>query len=232
VHSRSEVLSNEPLPSEVKEKVRSVLEEEGVNLALGNRASVKELPDGKFEVSLADGKVLTADAVLNTTTKGTATTQFLPAECLNDEAEIKITSNLQFSSDTPNAKSHFGVGDVVEWSGIKRAGGAMVMGQLAASNVYASILNSESNSEQFTLAELPVYENVIGIAVGKQCLTYDKTNGIKCSEQLLKDYFGDDLGWAANLRYLKLTDAQEEPLKESDKPQVNEIQPEPVSAAA
>jgi NADH dehydrogenase FAD-containing subunit len=232
VHSRSEVLSNEPLPTEVKEKAKSLLEEEGVDLALGNRASVFELPDGKQEVRLADGTILIADAVLDATTKGTATTGFLPTKCLNEEKEIKITSNLQFQSGTPNAESHFAVGDVVEWSGIKRAGGAMVMGQLAASNIYASILNSEDTTNNFTLAELPSYDNVIGLAVGKQCLTYDKTNGMKFGEQLMKDYFQDDLGWAANLRYLRLTDVKNEDVKKPATVQLTEVASEAVPAAA
>lgn len=218
---------------EVKQKVGSILEGEGVELVLGSRASIAELPNGKYEVTLANGKVLTADAVLNTTKKGSATTGFLPAECLNDEDEIKITPMLQFSSDIPNAKVHFGVGDVVEWSGIKRAGGAMVMGQLAACNLYATILNDEDKSNNpLCLAELPTYENVIGIAIGKQCLTYDATNGIKSSEQLLKDYFGDDLGWAANLRYLKLTDMMDESAKEAEKVSVAEVVLDEVPATA
>jgi NADH dehydrogenase FAD-containing subunit len=203
-----------------------------VKLVLGNRASVDKLSNGKYEVHLADGTTLTADVVLNTTTKGSATTGFLPAECLNDEQEIKITSHLQFQSGVPNAASHFAVGDVVEWSGIKRAGGAMVMGQLAASNIYASIINSEDSNSNLPLADLPVYENVIGLAVGKQCLTYDKKNGVKWGVQLMKDYFQDDLGWAANLKYLRLTDVEEQVVEEPSKLKVHQLAVEPVSAAA
>jgi len=232
VHSRQDVLSSEPLPTEVKAKVKSILEEEGVKLVLGNRATVHELSNGRSEVRLADGTVLTADVVLNTTTKGSATTGFLPVECLNDEKEIKITSNLQFQPTIPNAASHFAVGDVVEWSGIKRAGGAMVMGQLAACNVYASILNSEESTSSLPLADLPVYDNVIGLAVGKQCLTYDKKNGVKWGVQLMKDYFQDDLGWAANLRYLRLTDVEETVFEEPAQVEVHQLAAETVSAAA
>lgn len=203
-----------------------------MKLVLGNRASVHKLTNGKYEVRLADGSILTADTVLNTTTKGSATTGFLPAECLNDEEEIKITSHLQFQPRVPNASSHFAVGDVVEWSGIKRAGGAMVMGQLAASNIYASIINSEDSNGNLPLADLPVYENVIGLAVGKQCLTYDKKNGVKWGVQLMKDYFQDDLGWAANLRYLRLTDVEEQVVEEPSKVEVHQLAVEPVSAAA
>ncbi|KAF2742838.1 FAD/NAD(P)-binding domain-containing protein [Sporormia fimetaria CBS 119925] len=230
IHSRSEVLSSEPLPSEVKEKAKSLLEEEGVKLVLGQRASVKELDNKSYEVTLANGDVLTADAVIDATTKGFATTGFLPDACLNTDQEIKITPNLQFQSGIANSTAHFAVGDVVEWSGIKRAGGAMVMGQLAASNVYASILNAEA-ADDLRLAELPEYPNVIGLAVGKQCLTYDKQSGMKWGEELMKAYFQDDLGWAANLRYLRLTDVDDEVAKEP-RVQVVQIAAEPVTAAA
>ncbi|KAF2112777.1 hypothetical protein BDV96DRAFT_497397 [Lophiotrema nucula] len=209
VHSREEVLSSEPLPSEVKAKVKDLLEEEGVHLVLGNRATITQLPDSKYEVTLANGDKLSADLVLDTTRKGSPTTGFLPAETLNEEQEIKVTPQLSFESSIPNKEAHFGVGDVIAWSGIKRAGGAMVMGQLVAANVYASILNSEDSSNNYTLGELPEYPAVIGIAVGKQCLTYDKASGIQYGVQKMADYFQDDLGWAANLKYLGLTDVED-----------------------
>lgn len=209
-----------------------MLVEEGVDLALGNRATTHELPNGQYEVTLANGTKITADAILDTTTKGSATTGFLPAECLNEEQEVKVTSNLRFKADIPNAESHYAVGDVIEWSGIKRAGGAMVMGQLAASNIYASILQSEDSSHNFVPGELPFYENVIGLAVGKQCLTYDKTNGIKFGVKLMQDYFQGDLGWAANLRYLRLTDAVEDVAQELEKIAITEVIREVDAAAA
>ncbi|KAF2465795.1 FAD/NAD(P)-binding domain-containing protein [Lindgomyces ingoldianus] len=238
VHSRSEVLSSEPLPTEVKERVKLLLGEEGVDLKLGNRASVADLSDGKFLVTLANGENIIADVVLDATKKGSPTTNCLPAECLDDENGIKVNSYLQFSSSIPNALSHFGVGDVITWSGIKRAGGAMVMGQVAATNVYASILNSENvTSKPFQLGELPEYPVVIGIAVGKQCLTYDSKQGVKWGVQLMKDYFQDDLGWAYSLKYLGLTDVDEKGEDASKHTTVEiaeakRVGPEPVPAAA
>jgi NADH dehydrogenase FAD-containing subunit len=245
VHSRSEVLSSEPLPTEVKEKARTLLVEEGVDLVLESRASIKDLPDGTHEVTLANGTVLHADFIIDATKKGSATTGFLPAEILNEEKEILVNPQLTFMDKVPNAEFHFGVGDVIAWSGIKRAGGAMVMGELAASNVYASILNSETAtatdatatspnaSAPITLGELPFYNNVIGLAVGKQCLTYDQKNGMKWGVQLMKDYFQDDLGWKANLKYLQLSDVIEGPKEELKKDVViGEVGVEAVSAKA
>ncbi|KAF2187319.1 FAD/NAD(P)-binding domain-containing protein [Zopfia rhizophila CBS 207.26] len=239
IHSRNEVLSSEPLPSEVKERAKILLSEEGVDLILGNRASVEERPDGKFDVTLANGTHLTADVVLDATKKGHPTNGCLPPQVLNEEGEILVTPHLNFQDKVPNPEFHFGAGDVIAWSGIRRAGGAMVMGQMAAFNVFASILNSEKNAddEKFKLGELPEYPVVIGLAVGKQCLTYGGQEGIKWGVQLMKDYFQDDLGWNYSLKYLGLTDieerAEEQPAKgkvELEIKYVKEVVPDPVPA--
>jgi hypothetical protein len=152
--------------------------------------------------------------VIDSTKKGFPTTDVLPDECLNEDKEIMVHQSLVFKDTIPNASFHYGVGDVIEWSGIKRAGSATVMGQAAAQNVYASILNAElstsdSGAERYSLTELPAWDAVIGLAVGKQCLTYDPNNGIKYGVEVMQGYFGDDLGWAANLKYLGLTDLVE-----------------------
>jgi NADH dehydrogenase FAD-containing subunit len=254
VHSRSEVLSSEPLPSDVKDRVRILLEEEGVDLVLGNRASIAELPNGQFSVTLANGDIITADFVIDSTKKGTPTTDVLPDACLNEDKEIMVHQCLMFKDTIPNASSHYGVGDVIAWSGIKRAGSATVMGQAAAQNIYASILNSEilapsilpsdaistaphtetgTETERYALTELPAWAAVIGLAVGKQCLTYDPTNGMKYGVDVMQGYFGDDLGWAANLKYLGLTDViEKEGLEEPEKVEMGEVGVEIVEAVA
>jgi NADH dehydrogenase FAD-containing subunit len=238
VHSRAEVLSSEPLPADVKDRARILLEEEGVELVLGNRASIEEQSNGQFKVTLANSDIITADFVIDSTKKGTPTTDVLPNECLNDDKEIMVHQSLMFKDTIPNATSHYGVGDVIAWSGIKRAGSATVMGQAAAQNIYASILNSELStsavkSEKHTLTELPAWAAVIGLAVGKQCLTYDPTNGMKYGVEVMQGYFGDDLGWAANLKYLGLTDViEKEKLEEPEKVEMVEVGIKPVEASA
>lgn len=236
VHSRAEVLSSEPLPSDVKDRVRILLEEEGVDLVLGSRASITEQPNGQFTVTLANGAIITADFVIDSTKKGTPTTDVLPDECLNEDKEVMVHQSLIFKDTIPNASSHYGVGDVIAWSGIKRAGSATVMGQAAAQNIYASILNSEMpattpDSERHTSTELPAWAAVIGLAVGKQCLTYDPTNGMKYGVDVMQAYFGDDLGWAANLKYLGLTDVVEK-TEEVEKTRMVEVGVKSVEADA
>jgi len=237
VHSRPQVLSSEPLPADVKERAKILLEEEGVELVLNSRASVTQLPNGQSTVTLANGDTILADFVIDSTKKGIPTTDVLPAECLNKDQEIMVHQTLMFKDTIANASSHFGVGDVIAWTGIKRAGSATVMGQAAAQNIYAAMLNSElpPGAERYAETELPAWAAVIGLAVGKQCLTYDANSGIKYGVDVMKGYFGDDLGWAANLKYLGLTDVADSPKDKSEEgtrmPEV-EVGSKPVSAAA
>jgi NADH dehydrogenase FAD-containing subunit len=239
VHSRAEVLSSEPLPSDVKERARVLLEEEGVDMKLGSRASVTEQPNGQFKVDLANGDTIIADFVIDSTKKGTPTTDVLPTECLNEDKEIMVHQSLVFKDTIPNASSHFGVGDVIAWTGIKRAGSATVMGQAAAQNIYASILNSELppsavESEKYALSELPAWGAVIGLAVGKQCLTFDPKNGMKYGVDVMQSYFGDDLGWTASLKYHGLTDVVEKEKVDSlpESAEMTEVGIKPVEASA
>jgi NADH dehydrogenase FAD-containing subunit len=239
VHSRAEVLSSEPLPSELKERIKTMLEEEGVNLVLGSRATITELANGQYDVTLANGEKLTADFVIDSTRKGEPTTEILPGACLNEDKEIMVQQNLMFKDTIPNSTSHFGVGDVIAWSGIKRAGSATVMGQAAAQNIYSAMLNSElptsaQESDRYIETELPSWEAVIGIAVGKQCLTYDPKNGIKYGVEVMQNYFGDDLGWAASLKYMGLTDVieVESVVEEPEAAKLTEVGIKPVSISA
>jgi NADH dehydrogenase FAD-containing subunit len=243
VHSRDQVLSSEPLPSELKERVKTMLTEEGVSVILNSRATVTELINGQHSVALANGTTLTADFVIDSTRKGTPTTHILPAACLNADKEILVSRTLAFAPTTPlaNHAAHFGVGDVIAWSGIKRAGSATVMGQAAAQNIYSAILNSElpasaPEADRWGQTELPAWDAVIGIAVGKQCLTYDPKNGIKYGVDVMQAYFGDDLGWAASLKYMGLTDVVEEKEKgvveEPEAATLTEVGIKPVTVSA
>lgn len=244
IHSRSQVLSSEPLPSDVKDQVATILTEEGVKVILGNRATVTELPTGEFNVQLADGRTLTADFVIDATKKGEPTTTggLIPSHCLNQDGEIEVNQDLTFKSNIlPNRTAHFGIGDVIAWSGIKRAGSAMVMGQAAAQNIFASILNEEAASSDsapsppFKFTELPFWPAVIGIAIGRQCLTYDETNGMKYGVEVLQNYFQDDLGWASNLKYLDLTDVVDEvkqEMKDESWVEIREVGVEEVEVAS
>jgi hypothetical protein len=72
------------------------------------------------------------------------------------------------------------------------------MGTRAAENIFQQIL-----FEQFgiptALRDWPKYPSMIGLAVGKKAVVYDPEGGTRCSEDLMKVYFGDDLAFKRKL---------------------------------
>jgi hypothetical protein len=71
----------------------------------------------------------------------------------------------------------------------------MVMGQLAATNLYASILSSEDPDFAPKHAELPEFPAVMGLAVGDQAIVYSDGTGTEWGKKTMEIMFGDDLGW-------------------------------------
>lgn len=100
----------------------------------------------------------------------------------------------------PNAQYHFAAGDIVSWSGIRRCGGAMHMGQYVAENVHAHMLKEVAGVEP-TWKELSEFPAVIGLAVGKKAVIYGPEEGTQDGEDLMKVYFGQDLGFQSRFSY-------------------------------
>lgn len=94
----------------------------------------------------------------------------------------------------PNAEYHYAAGDIVKWSGIRRCGGAMHMGQYAAQNIHLQMLRDTTGEEPAAWKELNVFPPMIGLAVAKKAVVYDPDEGTSDGEHLLKSYFGQDLG--------------------------------------
>lgn len=70
----------------------TVLEEEGVEVILGQRAQVAEdKKDGLSIVTLADGRVLEAGMVIDARSTVTPSTSFLPEEALNEDGYVNAT---------------------------------------------------------------------------------------------------------------------------------------------
>jgi len=93
VHSRSQLLSAEPLlPDEFKSRALKVLQKEGVEVILGQRAHIaKEKKDDLSIITLTDGRVLEAGFVIDARSTSTPSTSFLPREALNEEGYVKAT---------------------------------------------------------------------------------------------------------------------------------------------
>jgi apoptosis-inducing factor 2 len=90
VHSRAELLSNDPLPADFKARALSCLREEGVNVILSTRATVAKAAAGTTRVALADGRELTAGKVIQAIQKPVPVTDALPAEAVDGEGYVKV----------------------------------------------------------------------------------------------------------------------------------------------
>lgn len=200
VHSRDRLLSSEPLPDECKDTALELLREAGVETLLGKRLAgtteVRDEDSGRTvtEVSFTDGGKMRASAVIVAVSKSIPSTEFLPRQTLDQEGYIKVRSNMMFPEDTPNAASHFAIGDAIKWSGIKRCGGAMHMGYMVAHNIHELVLE-RLNGASPKFQEMSEVPPMIGLAVGKKAVSYGPAQGVMSGEEVMKAFFGSDLGF-------------------------------------
>lgn len=198
VHSRDQLLSNEPLPDEFKDRALQVIKEEGVEVVLGQRATVHEVEDADTKrVELANGTIIEAGAFIDATAHCPPNTQFLPNDTLDAAKYVKVTPNLNFAADLPNRTSHFAIGDIVAWTGIKRSGNAMYMGVTVSCNIFSNILNSENRSPTYKQLEHPETKPMMALGVGGQAILYRPGTEVSHGKQTMLDCFGHDLGWTS-----------------------------------
>lgn len=210
VHSREKLLSAEPLPDECKERAGELVREAGVEVKLSKRlaeTTVKTHDDGSevTEVRFEDGETMLASKVVVAISKSVPSTGFLPASVKDEEGFVKVRPNLMFPEGTPNAECHFTIGDAIRWSGIKRCGGAMHMGFFAAHNIHELVLQRMNGAEpKFQeLAEVPP---MIGLAVGKKAVSYGPAQGVLSGEDVMKAFFGNDLGFDSKYQLFLVLD--------------------------
>ncbi|KAL1652050.1 hypothetical protein SLS58_000174 [Diplodia intermedia] len=110
--------------------------------------------------------------------------------------------------DVSNADRHFAAGDICHWSGIKRAGPAMVMGRIAAANIFNAILKKDDPNVKVEVAEFPEVVPMMALAIGSAAITYHPSKGVLWGPERLTEVFGNDLGWANTLRFLGLSDPE------------------------
>jgi len=120
-------------------------------------------------------------------------------------SNVAYLHSLRFSPSTlPNNTHHYAIGDIALWSGIKRCGAAMHMGYYAAHNIHQTmqqIVNGKQEEELLELNEIPP---MIGLAVGKQAVAYWPENGTIYGEKVLRDFFGEDLGFTSKSPFLRV----------------------------
>ncbi|SPQ26369.1 1fd6dbbd-9467-41b6-a320-a38a4d06889a [Thermothielavioides terrestris] len=207
VHSRDKLLSSEPLPDEVKDRSLELLRDAGVDVLMGHRLDrTEEVTDEAgnrcLRVHFTNGHSMLADQVSLAVSRSVPSTTFLPRHVLDDEGYVKIEANLAF------APSHFAVGDLVKWSGIKRCGAAMHMGYFAAHNLHQLMMQATAKTEAEKappkFLELDEIPPMIGLAVGKKGVSYWPQGGLSSGEEVMKLFFGDDLGFSICWNHLGL----------------------------
>lgn len=208
VHSREKLLSSEPLPDECKDKALELVRDAGVETMLGRRVARTEevtRDNGRkvSELTFTDGHKMDASVVIMAISRSVPSTEFLPKEALEEEGLIKARPEMRFAGDIPNAHVHFGIGDVIKWSGIKRCGGAMHMGYYAAHNIHELILE-KLNGTPPKFLELGEIPPMIGLAVGKKAMSYSPGQGVDAGEEVMRVFFGDDLGFDICWRHMRL----------------------------
>lgn len=114
----------------------------------------------------------------------------------HNRPKVHISRRLQFASNIPNAESHYAVGDIAAWSGIKRCGAAMAMGFNAATNIHQQLLETIVGKKP-DFVKFPDVPPMIGLAVGKKAVSYSPSQGVESGEKVMEMFFGDDLGFTS-----------------------------------
>lgn len=222
IHSRSQLLSAEPLPSEFKDAIAPLVRKANVNLVLGQRVTDHTTTTSPEDhttthtLTLSDSSTLTVSHVLRAISSSTPTTTYLPPTTLDSEGYVKISPTLHFQSDTlpSNPRVHFAAGDLAAWSGIKRCGAAMHMGHLAAFNLHQDLLVRLGRVDKAAYMRLQEHEAMMGLAVGREGVSYGPGEGVKVGEEVLKLMFGEDLGWSICWGYMRLGERNPEAVEE------------------
>ncbi|KAI2785522.1 FAD/NAD(P)-binding domain-containing protein [Daldinia loculata] len=207
-HSRAKLLSAEPLPDNVKDCALDLTEQAGVDVLLNHRLKSKtpiknENGTEVFEVEFENGHKMIASQVIMAISRSIPSTTYLPEDSLSEDRYVNIKPTLQLSSDkVPNAESHFAVGDLIHWSGIKRCGSAMHQGRYAGLNIHQLMLQDIQGKEP-VFNELGEVPPMIGLAVGKNALSYGG-DGMKHGKQVMEWFFEEDLGFRIVWDHLRL----------------------------
>ncbi|KAG9246708.1 hypothetical protein BJ878DRAFT_533049 [Calycina marina] len=184
IHSREELLSSEPLPTEFKERALATIRDIRVEVILNERVTSItpcDSSDGSqsSKLTFKDGRYITTGHVIWALSKCVATLSYLTVSSLDAANYVTVEPTLKFAKSNPNSKFHYAVGDIASWSGIRRCGGAMYMGFTGAIN----------------RTKLHRSLRVSGDVGSCYAVTYWPGDGVASGEDPMKWYFGDDLGF-------------------------------------
>ncbi|KAI1191222.1 FAD/NAD(P)-binding domain-containing protein [Nemania serpens] len=206
-HSRDKLLSAEPLPDMVKDCALELAEQAGVEVLLSHRlasSTPTKSADGAllYEVEFTNGHKMVASEVITAISNSIPSSSYLPQDALDGDGYVNVRPTMQLPAGVPNAESHFAVGDVIRWSGIKRCGGALYEGKIAAANVH-QIMQQELDGKEPDFTQLAEFPPMIGLAVGKNGISYG-TEGMNYGPQVMQLFFEDDLGFRIVWDHLRL----------------------------
>ncbi|KKA29548.1 hypothetical protein TD95_001664 [Thielaviopsis punctulata] len=206
-HSRSKLLSAEDLGDAAKDAALELVRESGVEPLMEHRlqsVTDETLPDGsvKKHVVFTNGNTLDVSEVIMALSSPKTTAGYLPASAVNEAGYVKIRPTLQFAEGTPNHNTHFALGDLAQWSGIKRCGGAMHMGGYAAHNIHQLMLAEAVPDYKPEFNLLDEFPPVMGLAVGRKAMATGGPDDVKVGEDVMAAYFRDDLGFDICWNYI------------------------------
>lgn len=98
--------------------------------------------------------------------------------------------SLQLSSTHANAKSHFAIGDIAALDGIKRVGNALIMGQIAATNIVSMMIGVATNADgpnKNSLTICPPFNPMMALTIGNNVLGYQLAAGVQWGGEELKN---------------------------------------------
>ncbi|KAI0906557.1 hypothetical protein F4823DRAFT_606715 [Ustulina deusta] len=206
-HSRDKLLSAEPLPDMVKDCALELTEQAGVEVLLNHRlasSTPTKDADGSvlYEVEFTNGHKMTVSEVITAISNSIPSSSYLPQQALDGDGYVNVQPTMHFPADAPNAGSHFAVGDMIRWSGIKRCGGALYQGKIAGWNIHQTMLQQLQDKEPdfLRLGEVPP---MIGLAVGKNGVSYG-AEGMSYGPQVMHLFFEEDLGFRIVWDHLQL----------------------------
>ena len=78
----------------------------------------------------------------------------------------------------------------------------MHMGYYAANNIHQQ-MQKELGGKEPAFLELGEIPPMIGLALGKKAVAYWPEGGLISGEEVLKDFFNDDLGFSSEYFYLR-----------------------------
>lgn len=91
IHSRSKIVSSEPLPDSFKDRALEVLHESGVETILNSRVTrISQEDSGVSTLTLADGTQMRAGHVIDAISRSSTTTGYLPSGAVDKEGYVKI----------------------------------------------------------------------------------------------------------------------------------------------